>query len=685
MRVPFFPKLAISGMKKNRQIYVPYLLTCMGTVMTFYILHSLGYSPLLKQMRGGRSVETSLGLGQFVIAFFSVLFLLYSNSFLNRRRYKEFGLYHVLGMGKKGLRRIIFWESLFTMGIGLFGGLLSGILFSKMSELLLAYIMKADANYDLHVDGNALLFTVKIYAVIFLILMVKSLITVQMTKALELFHSENLGEKPPRTNWILTILGLGLLGAAYWIAVSIKSPLSALATFFIAVIMVIVATYFLFIAGSVALCRILKDNKKYYYQKQHFVSVSSMVFRMRRNGAGLASICILCTMVLVMLSSTSSMYFGMNDAIETRFCREGELAIHFPNFDVLGDGNEEKLLEAYGKVFEKHGVEPKNVLRYVYAEAEGLLEGSELKMNPDGQGGLDELDHFDKLRELEILPLRDYNRLMGTNLTLGQGEAYLYEKEESYQEKSLSILGVSWKIKDKLTEMFPLGENEASIIPSLVLIVSDEHEADPLFLYLEEPYDYQPVSVRWYYGYDLGVDDEKSIAVYNDLRHVFQNDDLAFAQNLHGGYSYYSSCLAQEKDDFIGTYGGLFFLGIVLSVLFVAAMVLIIYYKQISEGYEDQSRFEIMQKVGMTKQDIKKSINSQILTVFFAPLILAGIHLGFAYPLIWKILQLLFVKNLKLLIGLTVTDFILFGIFYAVLYKLTSRVYYKIVSGGKGD
>lgn len=682
MRAPFFPKLAVSGMKKNRQVYLPYLLTCIGTVMTFYILHSLSYSPLLAYMRGGNSVETCLGLGKFVIAVFSVLFLLYSNSFLNRRRYKEFGLYHVLGMGKRGLRHIIFWESLFVAIIGLGLGLVFGILFSKMAELLLANIMQSEINYVMHVEGKAILFTVEAYGCIFFILMVKSLITVQMTKALELFHSENLGEKPPRTNWLLAILGVGLLAAAYGIAVTIKSPLSALVSFFIAVIMVIIATYFLFIAGSVALCKILKNHKKYYYQKQHFISVSSMIFRMKRNGAGLASICILSTMVLVMLSSTSSMYFGMEDAIKGRYCREGEIAIHLSNFNDLDGGNEETLLEAYAQVFERHGVTPKNVLQYVYAETSGPMEGSRLILEEDYAGGFDEIANYDKLREVEMIPVKDYNRLMGTNLTLGKGEAYLYETNVTYQEKNFSILDVSWEIKGKLTEMFPLGESEASIVPNLVLIVGDEHEVDPLFQYQVGEYGYQPVSVRWYYGYDLGVSNEKSIEVYDDLRAVFREENLEFVKNLQGGYSYFSSCLAKERDDFLGTYGGLFFLGIILSILFIAAMALIIYYKQISEGYEDQGRFEIMQKVGMTKKDIKKSINSQILTVFFAPLVLAGIHLVFAYPLIWKILQLLYVRNLTLLICITITDFIVFGLFYALLYQLTAKVYFRIVSGG---
>ena len=683
MRVPFFSKLAISGIKKNRQIYLPYLLTCIGTVMTFYVLHSMSYSTYLGQMRGGRSAEMSLGLGKFVIAVFSVLFLLYSNSFLNRRRYKEFGLYHVLGMGKKGLRRIILWESLFTATIGLGLGMFFGILFSKMAELLLANILKSEVNYAMHVEAEAILVTVEVYGLIFFALMVKSLITVQMTKALDLFHSESLGEKPPKTNWILTILGVGLLGAAYWIAVSIKTPLSALFSFFVAVIMVIVATYFLFIAGSVALCKVLKNKKKFYYQKQHFVSVSAMTFRMRRNGAGLASICILCTMVLVMLSSTSSMYFGMEDAIMSRYCRDGEIAISLPDFDALEGGNEDKLLAAYGRVFETHGVTPKNVLQYSYAETTGVIDGAELIAGESTENALQDIASFDRFRDVEIIPLEDYNRLMGTELALGEGEAYLYEVNADYPEKSITILGARWEIKGKLTEMFQLGEKEGSVIPNLVLIVGDIHSTKPLFQYGAGDYGYQAVSAKWYYGYDLDASDEKSIEVYDDLKRALHDEELAFIKSETGGYGFYSSCLAREKDDFIGTYGGLFFLGIILSALFIAAMALIIYYKQISEGYEDRGRFEIMQKVGMTKTDIKKSINSQILTVFFAPLAMAGIHLAFAYPMIWKILRLLYIDNLKLLICITIAAYILFGVFYAVLYKLTARVYYKIVSDGK--
>ena len=684
MKGSFFPKLALNGIKKNGQVYYPYLLTCIVMVMMFYVMHSLGSSPLLKNFKGGGSVETCLGLAKFVIAVFALLFLLYSNSFLNRRRYKEFGLYHVLGMGKRGLRRIVFWESVFSGLAGLGGGLICGMLFSKVAELLLANIVHAEIDYHFYVDVRSIIYTVEMFGMIFALLMIKSLITVQMTKSLELFQSEKLGEKPPRTNWVLAIMGLVLLIGAYVIACSIKTPLTALFAFFIAVIMVIIATYFLFIAGSVALCRILKNNRKYYYQKEHFVSVSSMIFRMRRNGAGLASICVLCTMVLVMISASSCMYFGLQDTIKNRYCRDMEISMHPPGLMVLDQGKSEQLRAAIDQIIESEGVTPKNVLQYVYLEAEVCIEGSRVldgREMEEALNGITDIAEIDKLRYLITISLDEYNRIMGTELTLSEDEIFLHTINLKYQEPMLSLWGKEWKIKEQLDQMFPLGELEASVIPVVILIVPDLDVFTPLLQTKEDGT--TDLLANWYYGCDLDEGKEKIIEVYENLRSgLFRRDELSFIKEEDGGYSYYSSCWPAEIESMIGLYGGVFFIGIILSILFISAMVLIIYYKQISEGFEDQKRFEIMQKVGMTKKDIKQSIRSQVLTVFFAPLVLAGIHVAFAFPIIWRILRLLYVGNMALLIFLTIASFLVFGVFYAILYALTAKVYYRIVSGG---
>ncbi|MBP5280907.1 MAG: FtsX-like permease family protein, partial [Lachnospiraceae bacterium] len=669
MRGLFFPKLALSGIKKNGQVYFPYFLTCIVMVMMFYILHSLGNSPLLKEFKGGGNVAYCLGLAKFVIAVFAFLFLLYTNSFLNRRRYKEFGLYHVLGMGKKGLRRIVFWESLFSAIAGLGGGLFCGILFSKLAELLLANIIKYEVDYKFRLDGKAVLFSLEMFGVIFVLLMIKSLITVQRTKSLELFQSDKLGEKPPKTNWVLAIIGLALLVAAYVIACSIKAPLTALFAFFVAVIMVIIATYLLFIAGSVAFCRILKNNKSYYYKKNHFVSVSTMIFRMRRNGAGLASICILCTMVLVMLSASSCMYFGLYDSISGRYCRDMEITVHPSKLSVLENGGNEKIFAAIDQIVKKENVTQKDILHYIYLRTEVIIEDTEFKAGSQLEAeleGIAEVLQIDKLRYFVVIPMSDYNRIMGTNLTLVGDETLIYTKNVKYDKATINFLGKEWKVRDRVKEMFPLGEMEASVVPVFVMIVPDLDAFTPMMEEMEKDNGY--VYLGWYYGCDLDESKDKIIEVYNHLRSgLYQREELAFLKDEDGGYHYYSSCWPAEFEDMLGLYGGVFFIGIILSILFISAMVLIIYYKQISEGFEDQKRFEIMQKVGMTKKDIRQSISSQVLTVFFAPLVLAGVHVAFAFPMIWRILQLLYVRNLTLLILISIAAFLIFGIFYAAL------------------
>ena len=680
MKMGFFLKLALSGMKKNGKLYLPYIFTCIGMVMMSYILQSLSYSPLLKNMRGGGSVEMSLSLGKFVVAVFALIFLLYTNSFLVRRRNREFGLYHILGMGKRGIRRIIFWESLIVALLGMAFGLVFGVVFSKMAELILANILHAQIDYSFTLEWESILWTLMVYGVIFGVLLINSLITVQRTKPLELLHSENLGEKPPKANWLIALVGVVLLAGAYYLAVSIQSPLSALVMFFVAVIMVIVATYLLFIAGSVVFCRILQKNKKYYYRKQHFVSVSSMVFRMKRNGAGLASICVLSTMVLVMLSSTSGLYFGMEDTINRRYPRECAFSVEAPGLESLSEENVSIIRKEFDKIASAHKIQMSNVLEYNHADITGLF--TEDGVNLDSQSvDSNEISVMDYLRQIVFVGAEDYNRITGSDIHPVEGETYCLPVHCTYEKDRIIMGALDLQVKGILTGEFPIDGNiSASVVPYILFVVPDLSAVSPL-MSLKDYRGEQMLSVRWNYAYDLpGAKEEEIIEVFQ--AHKSKIMDMEFFK-VNDGFSYSLSCRVQEKADFLNTFGGMFFLGIILSLVFISAAVLIIYYKQISEGYEDQARFEIMQKVGMTGEDIKKSINSQVLTVFFAPLLLAGIHLVFAYPMIWKILQLFFMRNLAFVVLVTIGDFILFGIFYAIVYKLTAGAYYNIVSGGK--
>ncbi len=536
-----YTRLAWDGIRKNGRLYLPYILTCVGMVTMYYMMSELCDSDLLRYMKGGGASHIILGLGSWVIAVFSALFLYYTYSFLIRRRQKEFGLYHVLGLGKRHIALLCVIETAMTAVIALAAGLAIGVGLSFAVELGLRSTMETEMAFTFSVNRSVVLQTVLVYLAIFALTLLSTLVKVGRGTAMSLLRSESYGEKPPKGNLFVTILGAVLLAAAYVMAVSIQEPLKALALFFVAVILVILATYLLFIAGSVALCRMLQKNRDYYYQPRHFVSVSSMAYRMKRNGAGLASICILATMVLVMLSSSACLYFGAEDSLNATYPNELELT--------------------------------------VWAEDDAALP-----------------------------------RL----------------------EKALTEAGA------------PYGVN----VWEKGTVTRDGE-------------------IIWSAAFDTGLPQEQQLALSHDIGEALQGTGGAW------GYSYTSR--AEAADDFYGTYGSLFFIGIVLSVMFVCAAVLIIYYKQLCEGYEDQPRFAIMQKVGMTAADIRRSVNSQLLTVFFLPLAGAALHMAFAFPMIRRMLLIFELHNTGLFVATVLISFAVLAAVYTLVYKATSNAYYRIV------
>ena len=674
MKRGFYPRLAWSGMRKNSKLYLPYTLACIGMTAMFYILMHLADSPALKLIPSSASVTATLSLGSFVMGVFSLLFLFYTNSFLVRRRFKEFGLYNVLGMNKGNISRVLAWEALINALISLAGGLFLGIALSKLAELGLVNIMGGKTDLNLRVSVNALEFTTLFYCGIFLLIYLNSLIKIRRSSASELVKSENFGEKPPRANWLFGLAGIVILAAAYYIAVSIKTPLTALSLFFIAVIMVIVATYLIFIAGSVWICRLLQKNKRYYYKKNHFVSVSSMVYRMKRNGAGLASICILATMVLVMISSTTCLYFGAEDALRDRYPRDISISASYSGLDSMTDENISALRGEISAAV--GGAETENILDYRCASLVGSLENGILDLS-EASIYSTAMTTYDYVAEVYIVPLADYNAIAGTNESLGSDEAMIYAYRMDYTDKTFAVDElVSFRVK-KVLDSFPIADGSAmaSIAPTVFVIVPDFADTVAKLGGAVSSSGDEPASLSWNYAFDTPVSDEEETAMCERI-----GERLSECSES-GGYLYYSrESLAANRADFYGMFGGLFFLGIMLSIAFICAAVLIIYYKQISEGYEDRRRFEIMQNVGMTKKEIRSSINSQLLTVFFLPLIFAGLHLGFAFPFIHKLLMLFNLSNLPLLIGTTAISFGVFALLYAVVFRVTSNAYYNIVS-----
>lgn len=686
MRANLYPKLAWDGIRKNKRFYLPYILTCIGMVMMFYIIHYLAAMPTLKEMPGGDSMTMVLGFGFWVIALFAVIFLFYTNSFLMRRRQKEFGLYNMLGMGKNHLSILLLWENGILFSISMVGGLLSGILLSKLAELFMIMLMGGEATYTLRIDPEAFRDTWTIFIPVFALIFVKGLIQIRRSSAVNLVKSDTVGEKPPRANYVLGIAGILILAGAYYIALSIKSPLIAMAWFFLAVCMVIVATYLLFISGSVMLCRLLQKNKRYYYKPNHFVSVSSMVYRMKRNGAGLASICILCTMVLVIMMGAGSLYVGQEESLNTRYPHEFAASVDFLTEGETKRYSEEKADYFYAQVDEvlnSYDVTPENAEQVLSTTATGMLKDGALILDPSTVDAAN-TETMEYVTQIYLIPLSAYNQCMGTDKTLNSGEVFLHCVRRTYDAPVITLSdGTVLTVKEHLTDMMGSGEAAMQIIPSM-FIVTDDIEAvmESFNKELGSMSGEYKCRLEVSYSFDADLSEEQQMKLGEAIRERVRELDYT---GDGGFYSYNVECKAEERADFYGLFGGIFFLGIFLSILFLAATVLIIYYKQVTEGYEDEARFEIMRKVGMTAKDIRKSINSQMLTVFFLPLVTAAVHTAFAFPIVQKLLAIFNLRNTALSLMVTGVAIVIFGIFYGVIYKITSNAYYSIVCGNKND
>lgn len=663
-----YARLAVGGIRRNGKFYAPYIMTCSLMAMMFYIVNFLHENPMLETMSGGDSMMALLSIGIVIMGLFAALFLFYTNSFLIRRRKREFGLYNILGMGKRNIAAVMTWETLFVYLLSMVLGVGAGILFSKLAELLALRIIRGEAQYQFSVSVNSIVVTLIVFAAIFLLIYMNVLRQVFFSKPIELLHSENSGEKPPRANWFLAVLGSLTLGVAYYMAVTIKEPMRALFTFMLAVMLVIAATYMLFIAGSVVICKALQKNRRYYYRTNHFVSVSQMAYRMKKNGAGLASICILSTMVLVTLSSTICLYIGEEDMLTQRYPREIVMSLSEP-----ADGEPQELRGAVAEILEKHSVSASNELGYSYVYLSGTFIGNKVDMHNSEIS-----DITGDYRSVYVVPVEDYNALYGTDITLSDGEAVMYLKGSSFSggEIQLDDWG-SFRIVKQLDEFTIVGMDSVTVTDSIYLFVNDPS-------ILPQIYKYQINIVakdggmiphlEYYYGFDLGCGDDTMNAVYSDIIDFALNDEMTALT---------VECRSSERDYFYGTYGGLFFLGIIFGAVFILAAVLIMYYKQISEGYDDRARFDILRKVGMNDREIRRAVNSQVLTVFFAPLIAAGVHMAFAFPLLMKMLGLFGMRDTAFLAAVTVVCYCIFAMIYVLMYGVTSRSYYRIVCGRK--
>lgn len=672
-----YTRLAAVGIRKNGKSYAPYIMTCSLMIMIFYIVSFLSNNYLLGEMPGGDGMALILAVGTVVMAIFSAIFLFYTNSFLIKRRKKEFGLYNILGLGKWQIARVLMIETLLVYLISMIAGLGFGILFSKLAEMLAARMLAANLSYTFYVDLTSVIIAFIWFAIVFVVILLNSLRQLYFSKPIELLRSGNVGERPPRTNIPAAAIGTILLAIAYYLAVTVKNPEEAVPLFMLAVIMVIIATYLLFIAGSVVLCRILQKNKRYYYQTGHFVSVSQMAYRMRRNGAGLASICILATMVLVTISSTTTLFIGIGDYVQRNFPYDITATVY---------GGNQETFEQYIKTFDEKVTE----LGYT---PQNQSTKTELILRPDmvieNMGvpipGDENAPNAMYLQVAYVYLLDDFEDVKSGIPELKDGEIAVYEPTTNFLKNSGTLKiknGKEYKIIPVEHELtFDKDTYYASHGVSLYLFAKDADTVKEISRNQDDFYgeESSPFNLRFIYSFDAtegGTPTDELERLVMELENLprIWDDKL----NM-GGFDIDTQLSFREN--MCGYYSGLFFLGVLMGGVFILSVALIMYYKQVSEGYEDVERFRILRKVGMSKREIKSAIGSQVLVTFFLPLISAGVHMLFAFPIVTQLLRMFDMTNTGLFALTTLGSYILFAVIYIIVYKVTSKSYNNIVSG----
>lgn len=667
MRNSFYFRLALTNIKKHARSYVPYIITCVITIAMFYIIKSLAFN--LDKNLSSISAATSMSLGSIVVAIFAIIFLFYTNSFLLKKRKKEFGLYNILGMEKKHMSALIATESLIISVISLVLGLIIGIALDKLIFMIVIKLLDGQSPLGFTIIPEAILHTVVLFCIIFAAILLNSVRIVYTTKTIDLLHGSNTGEKEPKTKWLLAILGVLCLGGGYTISIISKNPVSAIGLLFIAIVLVVIGTYFIFVAGIIALLKLLRKNKGFYYKTSHFISVSGMIYRMKQNAVGLANICVLSTMVLVMVSTTSSLVIGMQDTINT-------ISPYDYSISVADGKTNQQIKDDIKNTAADNNLKITKFVDYQYLEFNADLKYNYITAS-------DYSAESENLVGLIIVNQQDYNMLTNSNVELSDDQVMMFYPN-SFPYSDLTIFDQRYKVKEsrKIGDFIP-GKNLIgySIYDSYGIVVKDNSQLQQISKYYNSFYgnsetnEYNEHNCCFY---------ECNFNVDADLKKQLEFNEIIRNSELYQG-SYYSDSISSTFKSgilqaFRDTYSSLFFLGIFLSILFIMATILIIYYKQISESYDDKERYEIMQNVGMSHTEVKRTIRSQVLTVFFLPLIVAGVHVAFAFPIMSRVLSLLGLINVTLYITCTVICFLVFALMYGIIFAITSRLYYKTVN-----
>lgn len=670
MHKGIFSRLAKQNIRNNKSTYIPYMITCIFCIAMIYMMEFLRDCPTLDQaVRQADEVRMIVFTGEIVVEIFCIIFLIYSNSFLMKRRQKEIGLYNILGLERNHIGIVMFLETIITSIGSLAGGIAAGIIGSKLALLLLLKLLHIPSVLGFYISVKGIFTCLFMFGIVFLMILFLNLAKIHLSRPVELLRGNNTGEKEPAAKWLMALIGFICLGAGYYLAVTTESPIKAITIFLLAVILVMAGTYLLFTAGSIVILKFLRRRKSFYYRTGNFISISGMLYRMKQNAIGLASICILSTGVLLMISMTVSIYFGMNDIMLNRYPYDVDMSV-----TSISEDECQTAIEAFEKAIADNKVPVEKSVEEIYLDIVCSKNGDQILIKPTNT-----IRNSDSVLVLSLLDQAEYERLTGISANLNDGEIFAWYPS-AVQKDSVTVDETEFTVK-KWLDKNPLTCGEDAVSDNAVLVVTDEDfkKFDEMRTEMYKGVSSAPAGedLTLHLGLDITGSETDKIDFGTLVMEVVK--DLKKNGGLSENSWITSGIRQQEYESYYADNGSLLFIGIFLGSLFLMGTAMIIYYKQISEGYEDQKRFEIMQKVGLSRREVRSSVRRQILMVFFLPLLMAMLHIIMAFPMIRRMLLLFGMTNTKLFIGCTAGTVLIFAVVYGLIYLMTARSYYHIV------
>ena len=670
MHKGIFSRLAKQNIRNNKSTYIPYIITCIFCIAMIYMMEFLRDCPTLDQaVRQADEVRMIVFTGEIVVEIFCIIFLIYSNSFLMKRRQKEIGLYNILGLERNHIGIVMFLETIITSIGSLAGGIAAGIIGSKLALLLLLKLLHIPSVLGFYISVKGIFTCLFMFGIVFLMILFLNLAKIHLSRPVELLRGNNTGEKEPAAKWLMALIGFICLGAGYYLAVTTESPIKAITIFLLAVILVMAGTYLLFTAGSIVILKFLRRRKSFYYRTGNFISISGMLYRMKQNAIGLASICILSTGVLLMISMTVSIYFGMNDIMLNRYPYDVDMSV-----TSISEDECQTAIEAFEKAIADNKVPVEKSVEEIYLDIVCSKNGDQILIKPANT-----IRNSDSVLVLSLLNQAEYERLTGISANLNDGEIFAWYPS-TVQKDSVTVDETEFTVK-KWLDKNPLTCGEDAVSDNAVLVVTDEDfkKFDEMRTEMYKGVSSAPAGedLTLHLGLDITGSETDKIDFGTLVMEVVK--DLKKNGGLSENSWITSGIRQQEYESYYADNGSLLFIGIFLGSLFLMGTAMIIYYKQISEGYEDQKRFEIMQKVGLSRREVRSSVRRQILMVFFLPLLMAMLHITMAFPMIRRMLLLFGMTNTKLFIGCTAGTVLIFAVVYGLIYLMTARSYYHIV------